>query len=77
MMIKPGVGKRRGDGQQLRLDPPLLTVGVTTGNTLDSVRQSLTPLLHRQPGVVMRQDKILSKGIGEMLRQLGDMELTV
>ncbi|HHG8771721.1 TPA: LysR family transcriptional regulator [Raoultella planticola] len=38
---------------------------------------SLTPLLHRQPGVVMRQDKILSKGIGEMLRLLGDMALTV
>lgn len=32
--------------------------------------QSLTPLLHRQLGVVMRQDKILSKGIGEMLRLL-------
>lgn len=32
--------------------------------------QSLTPVLHRQLGVVMRQDKILSKGIGEMLRLL-------
>ncbi|MEB7597759.1 LysR family transcriptional regulator [Raoultella terrigena] len=31
---------------------------------------SLTPYLHRRLGVVMRQDKILSKGIAEMLRLL-------
>ena len=39
--------------------------------------QSLTPLLHRQLGVVMRQDKILSKGIGEMLRLLREVQFTV
>jgi DNA-binding transcriptional LysR family regulator len=32
--------------------------------------QSLTPLLYRQLGVVMRQDKIISKGIAEVLRLL-------
>ena len=32
--------------------------------------QSLTPLLYRQLGVVMRQDKIISKGIAELLRLL-------
>lgn len=31
---------------------------------------SLAPYLHRRLGVVMRQDKILSKGIAEMLRLL-------
>lgn len=39
--------------------------------------QSLTPLLHRQLGVVMRQDKILSKGIGEMMRLLREVQFTV
>lgn len=39
--------------------------------------QSLTPVLHRQLGVVMRQDKILSKGIGEMLRLLREVQFTV
>lgn len=39
--------------------------------------QSLTPVLHRQLGVVMRQDKILSKGIGEMLRLLREGQLSV
>lgn len=32
--------------------------------------QSLTPLLYRQLGIVMRQDKIISKGIAELLRLL-------
>ncbi|VUS61125.1 LysR family transcriptional regulator [Klebsiella spallanzanii] len=32
--------------------------------------QSLTPLLHRQLGIIMRQDKIISKGIAEILRLL-------
>lgn len=39
--------------------------------------QSLTPGLHRQLGVVMRQDKILSKGIGEMLRLLRGVRFPV
>jgi hypothetical protein len=30
--------------------------------------QSLTPRLYRQLGVVMRQDKIITKGIAEVLR---------
>ncbi|WP_449576983.1 LysR family transcriptional regulator [Lelliottia nimipressuralis] len=34
-----------------------------------SVR-SLNPVLHRQLGIVMRQDKILSKGISEVIRLL-------
>ena len=34
-----------------------------------SVR-SLNPILHRQLGIVMRQDKILSKGISEVIRLL-------
>lgn len=34
-----------------------------------SVR-SLNPILHRQLGIVMRQDKILSKGIAEVIRLL-------
>lgn len=32
--------------------------------------QSLTPRLYRQLGIVMRQDKIISKGIAEVLRLL-------
>lgn len=32
--------------------------------------RSLTPVLHRQLGIVMRQDKILSKGISEVIRLL-------
>jgi DNA-binding transcriptional LysR family regulator len=32
--------------------------------------RSLNPVLHRQLGIVMRQDKILSKGISEMIRLL-------
>lgn len=32
--------------------------------------RSLTPVLHRQLAIVMRQDKILSKGIGEIIRLL-------
>lgn len=32
--------------------------------------QSLSPLLYRQLGVVMRQDKIISKGMAEVLRLL-------
>ncbi|WP_434670029.1 LysR family transcriptional regulator [Klebsiella sp. B345] len=39
--------------------------------------QSLTPSLHRQLGVVMRQDKILSKGIGEILRLLRGVRFPV
>ncbi|WP_347290055.1 LysR family transcriptional regulator substrate-binding protein [Kluyvera georgiana] len=31
---------------------------------------SLAPLLHRQLAVVMRQDKILSKGIAELVKLL-------
>lgn len=31
---------------------------------------SLDPILHRQLGIVMRQDKILSKGIAEVIRLL-------
>lgn len=33
---------------------------------------SLNPVLHRQLGIVMRQDKILSKGISEVIRLLRD-----
>ena len=36
--------------------------------------QSLTPLLHRQLGIIMRQDKIISKGIAEILRLLQKLE---
>ncbi|MCD4561681.1 LysR family transcriptional regulator [Lelliottia nimipressuralis] len=32
--------------------------------------RSLNPVLHRQLGIVMRQDKILSKGISEVIRLL-------
>lgn len=32
--------------------------------------RSLNPILHRQLGIVMRQDKILSKGISEVIRLL-------
>jgi hypothetical protein len=32
--------------------------------------QSLTPVLHRQLAIVMRQDKILSKGISGIIRLL-------
>ena len=39
--------------------------------------QSLTPGLHRQLGVVLRQDKILSKGIAEMLRLLRGVRFPV
>ena len=35
---------------------------------------SLTPLLHRQLGIIMRQDKIISKGIAEILRLLQKLE---
>ncbi|MOA42578.1 putative DNA-binding transcriptional regulator [compost metagenome] len=31
---------------------------------------SLDPILHRQLGIVMRQDKILSKGMAEVIRLL-------
>lgn len=36
--------------------------------------QSLTPLLYRQLGIIMRQDKIISKGIAEILRLLQKLE---
>ncbi len=32
--------------------------------------QSLTPVLQRQLAIVMRQDKVLSKGISEIIRLL-------
>ncbi|MBA7848377.1 LysR family transcriptional regulator [Klebsiella sp. RHBSTW-00465] len=36
--------------------------------------QSLSPLLYRQLGIIMRQDKIISKGIAEILRLLQKLE---
>ena len=36
--------------------------------------QSLAPLLYRQLGIIMRQDKIISKGIAEILRLLQKLE---
>jgi hypothetical protein len=36
--------------------------------------QSLTPVLHRQLAIVMRQDKILSKGISGIIRLLQKVE---
>ncbi|MBA7935123.1 LysR family transcriptional regulator [Klebsiella sp. RHBSTW-00215] len=37
--------------------------------------QSLAPLLYRQLGIIMRQDKIISKGIAEILRLLQKLEV--
>ncbi len=36
--------------------------------------QSLSPRLYRQLGVVMRQDKVINKGIAEMLRLLHQLK---
>lgn len=38
--------------------------------------QSLSPRLYRQLGVVMRQDKVISKGIAEMLRLLQQLKVS-
>lgn len=37
--------------------------------------QSLSPRLYRQLGVVMRQDKVINKGIAEMLRLLHQLKI--
>jgi Transcriptional regulator len=48
---------------------PLMAVDNVADREGLSVR-SLNPVLHRQLGIVMRQDKILSKGISEVIRLL-------